>query len=85
MAKLLRRLETLKHHVRETVSMVVVPQDTRHTSGTIEEDIDLPSSNVTGDNLDTTADYLLFDFSMEELGPRNTWKLLERPLSTYPA
>ena len=62
MAKLLRRLEALKYHVRETVSMVVVPQDTRHTSGTIEEDIDNPISNATGDNLDTTANFLLFDF-----------------------
>ena len=62
MAKLLRRLETLTYHVRETISMVVAPQDARHTSGTIEEDIDLPSSNATGDNLDTTANYLLFDF-----------------------
>ena len=61
-AKLLRRLKALKYHVRETVSMVVVPQGTRHTSGTIEEDIDLPSSNATDDNLDATANYLLFDF-----------------------
>ena len=84
MAKLLRRLKTLKYHVRETVSMVMVPQDTRHTSSTIEEDIDLPSSNAIGDNLDTTVNNLSFGFH-EELGPRNTSKLLDRPLSTYPA
>ena len=64
--------------------MVVVPQDTRHTSGTREEDINLPSSNATGDNLDTIVNNLFFDFH-EELGPRNTWKLLDRLLSTYPA